>query len=146
MSLIKWEPLREFEDLFDRYSKSVGWPVARAQDLITTGEWSPRVDITEKKNEFLIKAEIPEVKKEDVKVSMDNGVLTIQGEKKQEEEEEGEQYHRIERFYGSFMRSFSLPENIDVNHIQATYKEGVLNLHIPKTAESRPKAIEVQVQ
>ena len=62
MSLIKWEPLREFEDLFDRYSKSVGWPVARAQDLITTGEWSPRVDITEKKNEFLIKAEIPEVK------------------------------------------------------------------------------------
>ena len=146
MALIKWEPLREIEDMFDRYTRAMGWPSIRGQELITTGDWSPRVDISETDNEFVVKAEIPEVKKEDVKVSVDNGVLTIQGERKQEKEEKGKKFHRVERFYGSFVRSFTLPDNVDETKVKATFKDGMLNLQIPKTAETKPKAIEVKVE
>lgn len=146
MALIKWEPMREIEDMFDRYTRAMGWPSNRGQELITTGDWSPRVDISETDNEFIVKAEIPEVKKEDVKVSVDNGVLTIQGERKQEKEEKGEKFHRVERYYGSFVRSFTLPDNVDETKVKATFKDGMLNLQIPKTAETKPKAIEVKVE
>ncbi|BCU05432.1 Hsp20/alpha crystallin family protein [Allochromatium tepidum] len=146
MALIKWEPLREIEDMFDRYTKAMGWPMSRGQELINTGDWTPRVDISETDNEFMIKAEIPEVNKEDVKVSVDNGVLTIQGERKQEKEEKGKKFHRVERYYGSFVRSFTLPDNIDATKIKASFKDGMLNLQIPKTGEARPKAIEVKVE
>lgn len=146
MSLIKWEPLREIEDMFDRYTRAMGWPSNRGQELISTGDWSPRVDITESDGEFVIKAEIPDVKKEDVKVSVENGVLTIQGERKQEKEEKGNKFHKIERYFGSFTRSFSLPTNVDGAQTKATFKDGMLNLQIPKTAEERPKAIEVKVE
>jgi HSP20 family protein len=146
MSLIKWEPLREFESIFDRYAKALRWPASQGQELLSTSDWSPSVDISERNKEFVIKAEIPNVKKEDVKVSMDHGILTIQGEKKQEEEKSDEKYHRVESYYGKFIRSFSLPDNVDENNIQASYKDGILNLHIPKKAESKPKSIEVTVQ
>jgi HSP20 family protein len=124
----------------------MGWPSNRGQGLITTGDWSPRVDISETDNEFVVKAEIPEVKKEDVKVSVDNGVLTIQGERKQEKEEKGKKFHRVERYYGSFVRSFTLPDNVDETKVKATFKDGMLSLQIPKTAETKPKAIEVKVE
>lgn len=146
MALIKWEPLREIEDMFDRYTKAMGRPVSQGQELINTGDWTPRVDISETDNEFIIKAEIPEVDKEDVKVSVDNGVLTIQGERKQEKEEKGKKFHRVERYYGSFVRSFTLPDNIDATKIKASFKDGMLNLQVPKTGEARPKAIEVKVE
>ncbi len=146
MALIQWEPLREIEEMFDRYTRAMGWPSNRGQELITTGDWSPRVDISETDNEFVVKAEIPEVKKEDVKVSVDNGVLTIHGERKQENEEKGKKFHRVERYYGSFVRSFTLPDNVDETKVKATFKDGMLNLQIPKTAETKPKAIEVKVE
>ncbi|WP_291522159.1 Hsp20/alpha crystallin family protein [Acidithiobacillus sp.] len=146
MALIKWEPLREIDDMFDRYIRAMGWPSNRGQELMTTGDWSPRVDISETANEFVIKAEIPEVKKEDVKVSVDNGVLTIQGERKQEKEEKGKKFHRVERYYGSFVRSFTLPDNVDETKIKATFKDGMLNLQVPKSAETKHKAIEVKVE
>ncbi|MBI3373644.1 MAG: Hsp20/alpha crystallin family protein [Betaproteobacteria bacterium] len=149
MAIVKWEPLREIEDMFDRYTRamgSIGWPSTRGQELIATGEWTPRVDISETDKEFVIKAEIPEVKKEDVKVSVDNGVVTIQGERKQEKEEKGKKFHRVERYYGNFVRSFTLPDNIDEANIKASFKDGMLNLQIPKTAESKPKSIEVRVE
>jgi HSP20 family protein len=146
MALIKWEPMREIEDMFDRYTKAMGWPFQRGQEPITTGDWSPRVDISETDEEFVIKAEIPEVKKEDVNVSMDKGVLTIQGERKQEKEEKGKKFHRVERYYGSFVRSFTLPDNVDETKVKATFKDGMLNIRIPKTAETKPKAIEVKVE
>ncbi|MHB1581874.1 MAG: Hsp20/alpha crystallin family protein, partial [Acidithiobacillus sp.] len=92
------------------------------------------------------KAEIPEVKKEDVKVSVDNGVLTIQGERKQEKEEKGKKFHRVERYYGSFVRSFTLPDNVDETKIKATFKDGMLNLQVPKSTETKHKAIEVKVE
>ena len=113
---------------------------------MTSGDWSPRVDIVENDKEFVIKAEIPEVKKEDVKVTVDNGVLTIRGERKQEKEEKGKKFHRVERHYGSFTRSFSLPENIDETKTKASFKDGMLDLKIQKTKEAKPKAIEVKVE
>jgi len=146
MSLIKWDPFREIENMFDRYTRAVGWPRSGSQEIMTTGDWSPRVDIAENDKEFVIKAEIPEVNKEDVKVSVDNGVLTIQGERKQEKEEKGKKFHRVERYYGSFTRSFILPENVDESKVKASFKDGMLNLNIPKTEKDKPKAIEVKVE
>jgi len=146
MSLVKWDPWREIEDMFDRYNRAVGWPRSRGQEVSRAGDWSPRVDIVENDKEFVIKAEIPEVKKEDVKVTADNGVLTIQGERKQEKEEKGKKFHRVERYYGSFTRSFTLPENVDETKIKANFKDGMLNLQVPKSEKSKPKAIEVKVE
>ena len=145
MALVKWEPIREIEDLFDRYTSRLGLP-SLSRDAFSTTEWSPKVDITETDKEFTIKAELPEVKKEDVKVNIENGELCISGERKQEKEENGKKFHRIERFYGSFMRSFTLPGNVDEANIKAEFKDGMLNLSLPKTAETKPKATEVKIQ
>lgn len=145
MALVKWDPLREIEDMFDRYSRAMGSPRAWGHDAITTGDWSPRVDISETDDEFVVKAELPEVKKDDVKVTVENGVLSIEGERKQEKEEKGKKFHRVERYYGKFYRSFSLPANVDEAGIKAAFKDGMLNLSVPKTAKSKPKAVNVKV-
>ena len=108
-------------------------------------DWTPSVDISETDGEYLIKAEIPDVKKEDVKVTVEDGVLTIQGERKHEKEEKGTKFHRIERSYGTFVRTFSLPDVIDEEKVKADFKDGVLNLHLPKSEKAKPKAIEVKV-
>jgi HSP20 family protein len=115
------------------------------KEQLTVADWIPTVDISESDGEYLIKAELPEVKKEDVKVTVENGVLTLQGERRQEKEEQGKKYHRIERSYGSFVRSFTLPEAVDESGVKAEYKDGVLNLHLPKTEKVKPKAIDVKV-
>lgn len=146
MQLTKWDPFREMEDTFDRFARTFSFPRRGSQEVMATGDWAPRVDIAETDKEFSIKAEIPDVNKEDVKVSVDNGVLTIKGERKQEKEEKGKKFHRIERFYGSFTRSFTLPDNVDESKIVASFKDGMLNLTIPKTAEKKPKAIDVEIK
>jgi len=145
MVLVKWDPWREMEDMVDRYTRAVGAPRAGTQEVLRTGDWSPRVDIAETQTDFVIKVEIPEVKKDDVKVTVDNGVLTIQGERKQEKEEEGKTFHRVERHYGTFARSFTLPENVDETKIGAAFKDGMLTLQIPKAAKAKPKGIEIKV-
>jgi HSP20 family protein len=145
MALIRWDPWREIDDLFDRYTRAVRQPRAGNQEVATTGDWAPRVDIAETDKAFVIKAEIPDVKKEDVKVTVDNGVLTIRGERKQEKEEKGKKFHRVERYYGSFTRSFTLPDNVDETKIKASFKDGILNLQIQKTEETKPKVIDVKV-
>ncbi|MHC4270384.1 MAG: Hsp20/alpha crystallin family protein [Planctomycetota bacterium] len=142
MAIVKWDPWREIDDMFDRYTRAR----SGSQEVVTTGDWTPRVDIAESDKEFVIKAEIPEVKKEDVKVTVVNGVLTIRGERKQEKEEKGKKFHRIERSYGSFTRSFTLPDNIDETKIKASFNDGMLNLKIQKTEEVKPKAIDVKVE
>ncbi len=146
MPLIRWDPSREIDDMFERYTKAVGQPRAGSQEVIATGDWAPRVDIAETDKAFEIKAEIPDVNKEDVKVTVHNGVLTIQGERKQEKEESGKKYHRVERHYGIFTRSFTLPDNVDETKVKASFKDGMLNLQIPKSEEAKPKAIEVKVE
>lgn len=144
----RWDPFKELEDMERRLSAWFGWPLRRREgekEALTVAEWSPLVDIEESEKEYLIKAELPEVKKEDVKISVQEDVLTISGERKSEKEEKGKKYHRVERCYGSFMRSFTLPEDADGTKVTAEYKDGVLRIHLPKSEKAKPKAIEVKV-
>jgi HSP20 family protein len=146
MGLVRPDPEQEMQDMLHRYTRAVGRPRAGSQEVIATGDWAPRVDIAETDKAFEIKAEIPEVNKEDVKVTVHNGVLTIQGERKQEKEEKGKKFHRVERYYGNFTRSFTLPDNVDETKISASFKDGVLNIQIQKIVEAKPKSIEVKVE
>jgi HSP20 family protein len=141
MALIRWEPLKEIEELFGR-----SWPrpTIRTGQLLGVGDWHPRVDISENGGQYLVKADIPGVAKEDIKITVDNDVLTIQGERKQEQEEENKHFHRVERFYGSFIRSFTLPDDADAPALKAAAQEGQLTVTIPKKA-SAPSASAVQV-
>ncbi len=145
MALVTWDPWREIEDMFDRYTRAGGVPRGGGQEVARPGDWTPRVDIAETDQAFVIKAEVPEVKKDDVKITVDNGILSICGERKREKEEQGKTFHRVERFYGQFTRSFTLPENVDEDNITATFKDGMLSLEIPKTEKAQPKAIEVNL-
>ncbi len=113
---------------------------------MTVSQWTPLVDIIEDNNEYLVKAELPELKKEEVKVNVENGQLTISGERKSEKEEKGKKFHRIERSYGSFLRSFTLPESVNADTVSAEFKDGVLSVHLPKDEKAKPKSIEVTVQ
>lgn len=145
MTLVKADPWRDIEDIFGQFSKYLSLPRLGGQDLLASGDWAPKVDITEDKKEYLIKAELPEVKKEDVTVTVDNGVLTLRGERRHEKEEKDKRIHRVERSYGSFARSFTLPDNVDESDIKASYRDGMLNLRIRKTEKSKPEMIEVKV-
>lgn len=145
MALMKLDAWRDMEDMFERYFRRNGLPATASQESITGSDWAPRVDIAETDTSFEIKAEIPEVKKDDVHVSVDNGVLTLRGERKQEKEEQDKKFHRVERFYGSFSRSFTLPENVDADAIKASFKDGVLTVELPKTQASKPAAIAVRI-
>jgi HSP20 family protein len=108
-------------------------------------DWVPLVDVTETPKEYVIKAELPEIKKEDVKVAIEDGVLTIQGERKTEKEEKDRKVHRIERSYGKFLRSFSVPADVDDKKVLAEFKEGVLVVSIPKAETAKPRVIDVKV-
>ena len=112
---------------------------------ITVPEWAPAVDIIEDEKEYLIKVELPEIQKDDVKVTVEGGVLTIRGERKTEKEQKGRKFHRIERYYGSFERSFSVPDDADDGKVNAEFKDGVLRVHLAKSEKARPKQIEVKV-
>jgi len=115
------------------------------KEVMTVADWTPLVDISETETEYAIKAELPEVRKEDVRVTVEDGVLTIQGERKQEKEEKGKKYHRIERAYGRFVRTFTLPDSVDEANVKAEYTDGVLRLHLPKSEKAKPKQIDVKV-
>ena len=145
MTLIKWDALREIENLLDRYNRPNQLLPQRGQELLSTGEWCPSVDISETEQEFLIKAELPGLHKEDVKVNMKDNVLTLQGSRKQESEIKGHHYHRIERSYGNFLRSFTLPENIDTNKLKANFNNRILEIKIPKSETAINKSIEIAI-
>ena len=146
-TLTRWEPFREMEDFQNRLSTLFGRPLRRTngREEITLPEWTPLADITEDEKEYRIKAELPEMKKEEVKVTVENGVLTISGERKFEKEEKKRKYHRVERGYGTFMRSFTLPDDADFNHVNAEFKNGLLTVRVPKSEHAKPKEIEVKV-
>ncbi len=148
MTLVRWDPFRELEDMSDRLNRMFSRPglsQANGKETMIVADWVPAVDVSETDGEFQIKAEIPDVKKEDVKVTLEDGVLTIQGQRKQEKEEKGTKHHRVERTYGSFVRSFTLPDLVDEEKVKAEFKDGVLNLQLPKSEKAKPKAIEVKV-
>ncbi len=145
--LTDWDPFRDLDDFSNRLGSFFGQPPARRREEGgTPAAWSPSVDIVEDDKEFLVKAELPEVKKEDVHVSVQNNVLTIQGDRKFEKEEKGKRYHRRERSYGSFTRSFSLPEGTDAAKVKAEFKDGLLQVHLPKSEQAKPRQIEVRVE
>ncbi len=152
MNLIRYEPpafplFREMEEFSERLNRFFG-PRFRGngekESLVVT-DWTPFVDIQETETEYLLKAELPEVKKEDVKVTVENGVLMIEGERKQEKEETGRKFHRIERSFGTFLRTFTVPTDAEENKVAADFKDGILRVHLPKTVKPRPKAMEVKV-
>jgi HSP20 family protein len=149
MSIVRWDPFRELEDMSNRLNRVFGRSglagTTEDKGEFITFDWAPSVDIAETAEAFEIKAELPDVKKEDVRVTVEEGQLRISGERKQEKEEKGKKFHRVERSYGSFMRSFSLPENVDDARLSAEYKDGVLNVRLPKTEKAKPKAIAVKV-
>ena len=150
MKLAKWDPFRDVEDMFDRYTRAMSLPMrfryGQERMLTDAGDWSPRVDISETDNHYQITAEIPGIDKKDVKISIEDGVLTIRGERQEEKEEKGKKFHRVERCYGAFSRSFNLPQNIDENHVEANFKDGLLILQAPKKQAEKPKSIEVKVR
>ena len=152
MQLMKWDPFREMEEITDRFSRAFGRPfLARAipgggaEEALITAEWAPLVDIEETEKEYLVKAELPEVKKEDVKVALEEGVLTIQGERRMMKEEKDRKVHRVERSYGKFLRSFTVPRDVDEKKVGAEFKDGVLMVHVPKAEVAKPRLIEVKV-
>ena len=147
MSIVRWEPFRSFEDAFNRLP-SLLHRLPRLPDASgeTRYEWAPSVDISETEAEYLIRAELPAVKKEDVRVTFDDGLLTVSGERKQKQEEKGEKFHRVESFHGQFSRSFSLPENVDSAAIKAESKDGVLTVHVPKIKAVQKPVTEIKVQ
>jgi HSP20 family protein len=148
MALVKWDPFRDLEEMSDRLNRIFARPATwqgPGKEIMTVADWTPTVDISETEAEYLIKAELPEVKKEEVKVTVEDGVLTILGERTQEKEEKGKKFHRVERSYGRFVRSFTLPDSVDEGQVKAEYADGVLNLHLPKSEKAKPKQIEVKV-
>ena len=147
MNIVKWNPFRELEDMQTRLNRALGEASQRRleNDGVFFADWAPPVDIQETEKEYLIKAELPEMKKEDVKVEVLEGVLTIEGVRSQEKEEKGKKFHKVERSYGKFVRQFALPSEVDAAKVQAEYKDGLLSVHLPKTAASKPKAIDVKV-
>lgn len=145
----KWNPFREMEDLHNRLSSLWGLaPVRRGDnrdEAMTVADWSPLVDIMEDDKEYLIQADLPQVDKKDISVRVENGVLYISGERKQETEEKNRKYHRVERFYGNFVRSFSIPEDADPEKVSADFKDGVLRVRLGKSESARPKKIDIKV-
>lgn len=148
MSLVRWDPFRELEDVSDRLNRMFGRSATGQGDgreAMMLADWTPTVDVRENESEYLIKADLPHVKKDDVKVTVQEGILSIQGERKREEEKKGEKIHRVERAYGRFVRTFSLPDYVDESKVSADFKDGVLIVHLPKSEKAKPKAIEVKV-
>jgi HSP20 family protein len=142
MNIARWEPFREIDEMFRQYSPFFGRALRRSGER---GEWTPVADISETEKEYVIKVELPEVKKEDVKITLENGVITLSGERRQEKEHKDANAIRIESLYGTFSRSFSLPENIDPKGIIAEMKDGVLRIRIPKTQATVEKPISIDV-
>jgi HSP20 family protein len=153
MTLMRWDPFREIEQaaafnrMFDRPFLTRSFPTRgeAGEESLVGVDWAPLVDIEETSREFLIKAELPDVKKEDVKVALEDGVLTIQGERKLEKEEKDRKVHRIERSYGKFLRSFTVPRDVDDKKVMAEFKEGLLLVHVPKAEAAKPRLIDIKV-
>ena len=144
MQLTRWNPFVEMDDIQQRLSRLFLERTAQ-----TTGEafadFMPAVDIQETESEFIVKADLPDVKKEEVKVQVQNGVLAIEGERHKEKEEKGKRFHKVEREYGRFVRRFAMPTEVDGEKVRAEFKDGVLHVFLPKAMSAKPKTIDVKV-
>ena len=148
MAIVRWEPFRDLITLQDRMNRMFDERFGRVQagDInMVTGAWSPAVDIYETDHNIIVKAELPEMKEKDIDIRLENDTLTLKGERKFEKETREENYHRVERAYGAFSRSFTLPTSVDQDKISAEYKDGVLKITLPKKVETKPKQIKVNI-
>jgi HSP20 family protein len=148
MKVTRWDPFRELEEMSSRLNRFFGQAAPR--QLSDDGgealaDWAPPIDIQETEVEYLIHADLPAVKKEDVKVSVQEGMLAVEGERRQEKEEKGRRFHRVERSYGKFVRRLALPTDVDQEKVAAEFKDGVLIVHLPKSAVAKPRSIDVSV-
>ena len=152
-SIIRWEPFRDLVSLRDRMDRLFGdfagrgWPTQGwpTEEGLTAGMWNPPVDVYETKDSIVLKADLPDVKKEEVDISVEGNVLTLRGERKREKEVKEKDFYRMERSYGAFSRSFTLPGSVDADKIEADFAGGVLKVTLPKREESKPKQIKVKV-
>ena|SRR5437867_4130191 len=145
MAIVRFEPFRDLQDRMNRLFTESYRGQAGEEDWALGGTWAPAVDIYEQENNIVIKAELPGVDPKDVDIRLDNNILTIKGERKFDNDVKKENYHRVERAYGVFTRSFTLPSGVDPNGIKAEYKDGVLRLTLPKREEAKPKQIQISV-
>jgi HSP20 family protein len=142
MNIVRWNPFRELAEMEGRLNRFTRGAEA---ETFPFGDWVPAMDVKETETEYVVTADLPDVRKEEVKVNFYEGVLTIEGERKLAKEEKGETFHRIERGYGKFVRRFGLPTEVEVARVTAEFKNGVLTIHVPKAENIKPKAIEVKV-
>ena len=148
MAIVRWtDPFREFAQLQDRLNRAFSDAHGRSDEgLLSSGSWLPPVDIYQTtEHELVLKAELPDLERSDIDITVDKGTLTIKGEKKHSTEVKEEQFHRIERRYGTFSRSFSLPTTVDPSRVSADYKNGVLTVKLPLREEAKPRSIKVDV-
>jgi HSP20 family protein len=148
MAIVRWDPFREFGQLQDRINRAFNDTYGRSGDdaLFTSGSWVPPVDIYQSgEHELILKAELPDMSREAIEITVDNGTLSIKGEKKFAADVKEEQFHRVERRYGTFSRSFSLPTTVDASKVAADYKDGVLTVRLPLREEAKPRQIKVNV-
>lgn len=144
MNIVRWDPYRDLTSFADRYNRAFGNVTGRERDEeLSLGTWVPPVDISEDKERITLTAELPGFREDQVDVQMEGGVLTIRGERKMEEEKEGRNFHRLERSYGHFVRSFTLPNNVDRDNIRASFNNGLLEIEMPKREEAKPKQIKI---
>ncbi len=146
MAIQRWDPLKELATLRSQMDRIFESLLGEEGEEIKRGSWVPPVDIYETEDEIVIKAEVPGVKQEDIEIKIEDDTLIIRGEKKFERDEEKEKYHRAERIYGAFQRSFILPKTVDKERIKASLKNGVLTIILPKKEEVKPKEITIEVE
>jgi len=141
-----WRPFHELRKEMDRLFQDFFGTKSLLPERWESIEWVPAIDVSETESEVIVKADLPGVTPEDIEINIVDNVLTIKGEKKREKEEKKENYYRVERYYGSFLRSVQLPSEVEVEKVKATYKDGVLKVVLPKKAEAAKKVIKVEVE
>ncbi len=142
----KFDGLQEMEDLLRSMQRAFSMRPSRGAEEVTFAEWSPSVDIGEDENEFILKAELPDISKRDIEVSVENGTLSIRGERKVEKIEEGMTFHRMERAFGRFERTFTIPEDADKDKISSEYTGGILTIHLPKNPKAKRLAHKIEIR
>ena len=146
MAITRFDPFRDLAQMQDRLNRIFGDAYRGSDDVLSRGDWMPPVDIFENdRHEIVLKAELPGISREDIDIRVENHLLTIRGERKRDEETKQENYHRVERVYGAFTRSFQLPSTVNTEQVSAEFKDGVLTVVLPAREEAKPRQIQVKV-
>lgn len=146
MALMRLDPLREMEELSNKLNQWFRPMLSRPFDDGTTfGDWMPAMDVEETDKEYVVKVDLPDMKKEDLKIGIVDGVLSLEGERKQEREEKGRKFHRLERSYGKFLRRLELPTDVEEQKVKADFRDGVVSVHLPKSPTAKPQSFNVQI-